>query len=114
MFKVLRTQVDVVLPDGVAVLNADDPLVAAMAALCDGEVIFFGADAALPLIVEHRRKGGRALVVRDERIVLAAGPHEVAAHRLAAVPLHRRDQASTWPACSPPSAPPGRSACRLN
>ena len=36
--KVKRTQVDVVLPDGVAVLNADDPLVADMASLCDGEV----------------------------------------------------------------------------
>ena len=40
----LRTQVDVVLPTGAAVLNAADPLVAEMARLCDGEVIFFAAD----------------------------------------------------------------------
>ena len=48
VFNVLRTQVDVVLPDGAAVLNADDPQVADMARLCDGEVIFFGADRDTP------------------------------------------------------------------
>src|SRR5690606_12594540 len=50
--KVLRTQVDVVLPGGVAVLNADDPPVADMASLCDGEVIFCGMDAASPIMLE--------------------------------------------------------------
>ncbi|MFN7342586.1 MAG: cyanophycin synthetase, partial [bacterium] len=39
VFKVFRSQVDVVLPSGVAVLNAADTMVAEMAALCDGEVI---------------------------------------------------------------------------
>ncbi len=42
---VLRTQVDVVLEDGVAVLNADDALVAQMAEYCDGEVIYFSQHA---------------------------------------------------------------------
>ena len=42
---VLRTQVDVVLTDGVAVLNADDPLVAKMAEYCDGEVMYFTRQA---------------------------------------------------------------------
>jgi cyanophycin synthetase len=91
LFKVFRTQIDVVLPGatgGVAVLNADDPVVASMAELSDGEVIFFGADAALPLIVEHRQKGGRALVVRDETIFFAAGPLESPLIELAGVPLH--------------------------
>lgn len=87
LFKVMRTQIDVVLSGGVAVLNADDPTVASMAELSDGDVIFFGADASLPIIVEHRRQGGRALVVRDERIVLAAGPQEAPLIELAAVPL---------------------------
>jgi cyanophycin synthetase len=87
LFKVFRTQIDVVLPGGVAVLNADDPTVASMAELCDGDVIFFGADAALPLIVEHRHKGGRALVVRDKSIVLAAGPQEAPLVELSAIPL---------------------------
>jgi cyanophycin synthetase len=87
LFKVLRTQVDVVLDGGAAVLNADDETVASLAEFCDGEVIFFGADAAAPLIVEHRRKGGRALVVREGRIVFAAGPLESPLIEMSLVPL---------------------------
>jgi cyanophycin synthetase len=37
LYNVLRTQVDVVLPSGAAVLNAADPQVVEMADLCDGE-----------------------------------------------------------------------------
>jgi cyanophycin synthetase len=90
LFKVFRTQIDVVLPGtmgGVAVLNADDPTVATLAELSDGEVIFFGTDAALPLVVEHRRQGGRALLVREGGIVLAAGAQEAPLIELASVPL---------------------------
>lgn len=87
LYRVMRTQVDVVLKGGAAVLNADDPTVAAMAELSDGEVIFFGADPATPTIVEHRRNGGRAVVVRDDKIVLAAASLEAPLIETAAVPL---------------------------
>jgi cyanophycin synthetase len=87
LFKVFRTQVDVVLPSGAAVLNAEDPTVVEMAELCDGEVIFFSTDATLPLIVEHRRKGGRALLVRDGNILLAAASLEAPLASLAPIPL---------------------------
>ena len=87
LYKVFRTQIDVVLPSGHAVLNADDPTVVEMAELCDGEVIYFGRDAALPLIVEHRRKGGRALLIRDGQIVLAAASLEAPLVEIAAIPL---------------------------
>ncbi len=76
VFHVLRTQVDVVLPDGAAVLNAGDPLVLRMADLCDGEVILYGSGRDLPAIVEHRARGGRALFMRDNRIMLATGAVE--------------------------------------
>jgi cyanophycin synthetase len=62
--------VDVVLPSGAAVLNADDPLVAKMAELCDGEVIFFSRKEVSPLIENHLKQGGRAVLVRDQEIVL--------------------------------------------
>lgn len=78
MHNVLRTQVDVVLSDGVAVLNAEDEQVARMATLCDGKVIFFARDAAAPALAEHLAKGERALFLRDGRIVLAASGGEVA------------------------------------
>ena len=58
---VLRTQVDVVLDSGVAVLNADDLLVAQMAKHCDGEVMYFSQYAESELITAHLQQGGRAV-----------------------------------------------------
>lgn len=87
VYNVLRTQVDVVLPDGVAVLNADDPLVAQMAELCDGEVIFFACDPALPVMVAHREQGGRAVLMDAGRIMLATGKETHVLVEVAAVPL---------------------------
>ncbi|MBK6630611.1 MAG: cyanophycin synthetase [Betaproteobacteria bacterium] len=76
VFHAMRTQIDVVLPDGAAVLNAGDPLALRMANLCDGEVILYDPSRELPAIVEHRAKGGRALFMRDNRIMLATGSVE--------------------------------------
>lgn len=81
MAKVVRTQVDVVLPDGVAILNAADPHVAELAPLCDGEVIFFGATADLPALAEYRNRGGRAVFLDGARLVFASG------HEASAIPL---------------------------
>ena len=64
LFKVLRTQVDVVLPEGAAVLNAEDEQVASMAELCDGEVIFYSTREDAPPLVAHRHGEGRAVVLR--------------------------------------------------
>jgi cyanophycin synthetase len=77
VFNVLRTQVDVILPDGVAVLNGNDPMVAEMAPLCDGEVIFFGTNPDVPAITEHLAQGKRAVLVRDGFVALATGNQEV-------------------------------------
>ena len=76
LYHVLRTQVDIVLPEGAAVLNAADPLVARMAELCDGDVIFYGLTQDLPAIAAHRARGGRALYLRESRIMLATGAVE--------------------------------------
>ncbi len=76
VFNVLRTQVDVVLPGGVAVLNGNDALAVEMAPLCDGEVMFFAADPDVPAISEHLAQGRRAVIVRDGILTLAAGQQE--------------------------------------
>lgn len=78
MVKVARTQVDIVLPEGTAVLNAADARVASMASLCDGSVIFFSASPDAGPMAQHRADGGRAVFVRDGRIVLADGMKEQA------------------------------------
>ena len=76
MFKVMRSQVDVVLPDGVAILNAADPAIVNMAGLCDGEVIFYAVDPALPAIAAHLDNGGRAVFIRQGQVALANGTSE--------------------------------------
>lgn len=87
MFTVLRTQIDVVLPSGTGVLNADDPRLVEMAELCDGEVIFFSLNADSEVIRAHRAKGGRAVIVRDNRIVLAKDGDEKGLTDASAIPL---------------------------
>ncbi|HEY2256288.1 MAG TPA: cyanophycin synthetase [Variovorax sp.] len=76
MVKVLRTQVDVVLPQGTAVLNADDLRVADLAPLCDGEVIVYAVDPQAAALAKHRSGGGKAVLVRQDRVVLAHGASE--------------------------------------
>jgi cyanophycin synthetase len=82
LYGVLRTQVDVILPSGVAVLNAADPQVVDMADLCDGEVIFYGVDEHLAAVAQHRQDGKRVVFQRidgqSSRIVLAIGHDQVA------------------------------------
>jgi UDP-N-acetylmuramyl tripeptide synthase len=85
--RVKRTIVDVVAPDGHAILKADDPLVAEMASYCPGAVVFFARDGHHPVIVEHRQRGGRAVFVRDRRIILAEGAQEIPLVSLENVPL---------------------------
>ena len=78
LYNVVRTQVDVILPQGTAVLNATDPRVVEMAALCDGSVIYYGLDSAQATIATHRAGGERAVFVQDHNIVLSHGMNEVA------------------------------------
>jgi len=69
------------------VLNADDALVAEMAELCDGDVIFFTRDAKSSVVAEHLNQGGRAVLVDADNIVLATNTGRVVLTTLAAIPL---------------------------
>jgi cyanophycin synthetase len=72
---------------GAAVLNADDPLVVAMAGLCRGAVIFFSRNADAPRIVSHRAAGGKAVTVRDGYIVICSGKDERRVAQVDQLPL---------------------------
>lgn len=76
LFNVVRSQVDVVLSDGAAVLNAADPQVVKLAELSDGGVIFYALDENNAVLRQHRAAGGRVAFLRDEHIVLAQGAEE--------------------------------------
>ena len=78
LFNVVRTQVDVILPHGTAVLNADNPQVARLAPLCDGQVIFYGRNPDSQVMVEHRTLGERMVFLQGDLIVLAQGQEAVA------------------------------------
>lgn len=90
MFTVKRTPVDVVSESGYAVLNATDPLVAQMAELSLGGVIFFARQADHPVVVEHRQLGRRAVVEKNGSIVLCDGPQETVVVALEDVPSTHR------------------------
>ena len=87
VFTVLRTQIDLVLPGGAAVLNAAELQLVEMAKLCDGEVIFFASDPELPALVSHIEQGRRAVIVRYGQVMLADSEGEAALTRLGDIPL---------------------------
>jgi cyanophycin synthetase len=72
---------------GVAVLNADDPLVAAMASLCPGTVIFFSRHPESAVVARHRASGGKAILARNGEVVLADGRLERRLASLSELPL---------------------------
>ncbi|HVX09856.1 MAG TPA: cyanophycin synthetase [Pirellulales bacterium] len=81
LVRVKRCPVEAVAPWGAAVLNADDPNVAAMAERCPGDVIYFARDGEHPSLVAHRHQGRRVVFVRDRQIVAAKGADEsIVAH----------------------------------
>lgn len=67
---VVRSQVDVILSDGAAVLNAADPEVVKLAELSDGRVIFYAMDEHNPVMAAHRASGERIVFARNNHIVL--------------------------------------------
>jgi len=84
---IYRTQVDVVLPTGHAVLNAEDRMAADFAELCDGKVIFFAVNREHPVLAAHLDSGECGVSVIDSRIVLLAGKEEIRLCRLVDVPM---------------------------
>ncbi len=74
---VKQVLVEAVPRDGTAVLNADDPLVAAMASHCSGSVIYFSMDPGNDTIRRQASRGRRAVTIEPgrngEMIVLRHG-----------------------------------------
>ena len=74
----IRTQIDLVLSSGFAVLNAADEAVADLAQFSDGGVIFYAQDEQEARLQAHRAEGGRAVFWRDGQLILAEGSKEQA------------------------------------
>ncbi|WP_020654985.1 cyanophycin synthetase [Massilia niastensis] len=68
-----RVIVQNVADGGMAVLNAADPVVAAMAETTRGDVTFFAQDIGNPIMSMHRAQGRRVVFVEDGHLVAAQG-----------------------------------------
>ena len=94
VFSIVRTQIDVVLPSGVGVLNADDPMCVQMAELCDGQVIFFSEDPNSEVVNTHLQNGGRVVLVGKQQITLKSGKLD---QKSIPVPRHSEsDSTAPW------------------
>lgn len=85
-----RVIVQNVAPDGMAVLNAADPIVAKMAENCPGAVTFFAADRHHPVLATHNAQGKRVVYIDGRSIVCAEGGEVVQRIPLEHVPLTRK------------------------
>lgn len=75
-----RVIVQNVADHGTAVLNAADPIVAAMADNCRGSVTFFASDRHHPVMATHRAQGNRVIYVEGSTLIAAQGKvqHKIA------------------------------------
>jgi cyanophycin synthetase len=85
---VKRVVVQNVAPNGVAVLNATDPMCVKMRDACPGSVIFFAQDKYHPVMATHRAQGCRVVFVDGGDIVASKGNQELRVP-LAQIPITR-------------------------
>lgn len=85
--KVYRTQMDVVLPSGMAVLNADDERVIDLARFCDGQITLFSKQANLKALTEHISTGGRAVFIDHNQLILAQNTQRINLCEIAMIPV---------------------------
>ena len=86
---VKRVVVQNVAPNGMAVLNAADPMTVKMADSCPGSVTFFAQDPHNSVIATHRAQGRRVVFVENQQIVAAQGSAELRVN-LADIPITRK------------------------
>lgn len=82
-----------VRPTGRVVLNAEDPELAAAAGGLAAPILWFGLDAAHPVIAGHLAAGGEAVYVKDGAFVLDRGGERTAVVLVEEVPVTFRGTA---------------------
>jgi cyanophycin synthetase len=85
--RVKQVVVEAVSREGAAVLNAEDPLVAEMAAACDGRVVYFSRTPEHHIMAAHLAEGETGFFVEDGAIVLATGQQRTELVELTRIPF---------------------------
>ena len=75
------------LPSGYAVLNADDPLVVAMAQEVQAKIAYFSMYPSNPLIVSHLAEGGLAAVYEEGYLTIVKGDWKLRIEEAVNVPI---------------------------
>ncbi|MBD2162458.1 cyanophycin synthetase [Limnothrix sp. FACHB-1083] len=87
MARVKAVVAEAAAPDGYAVLNADDPLVAAMAEHVLAQVTYFSMNPENPIVREHARQGGLAAVYENGYLSILKGDWTLRIDRAENIPL---------------------------
>ncbi len=87
MAQVKSVVAETVMPGGYVVLNADDPLVAAMADRARGQVAYFSMHPDCALIRSHTQEGGLAAVYENGYLSILKGDWKLRIEQAVNVPL---------------------------
>ena len=93
MAKVKSVIAEAVNPDGYAVLNADDPLVAEMAKNVKGKVAYFSMNPDNPVIDEHLRRDGMAAIYENGYLALCEGKWTLRIEKAELIPITMKGMA---------------------
>jgi cyanophycin synthetase len=104
--KVYRTQMDVILPKGMAVLNADDPHIVELARHCDGQITWLCLTGNAPLIKTHLEQGQRVVSLLDGKLALLEGTRQHVLCSIEAIGITKRgaDMTQTYNALAAAAA----------
>jgi cyanophycin synthetase len=87
MARVKGVVAESVLPEGTAILNADDDLVYEMRRSIDAKVALFSLDENNPRIISHCEKGGIAAIVENGYITICKGTWKIRVDKVVNIPL---------------------------
>ena len=87
MARVKAVVAETVKPDGYAILNADDPLVAAMAEKLNCKVAYFSMNPDNPIIIEHSRRNGLAAIYENGYLSILEGKWTLRVEKAVNIPM---------------------------
>lgn len=87
MAHVKSVLVETVRAEGFAILNGDDPLVAAMAERVKAQVAYFSMDPSNEMVRTHAQKGGLSAIYDNEQLCILKGDRQIPIEAAANIPL---------------------------
>ena len=93
MAKVKGVVAETVKADGYAILNADDPLVAAMAEKVKSKVAYFSMNPDNPIVIEHSRRDGLSAVYENGYLSIMEGQWTLRIEKAVNIPMTMKGMA---------------------